>query len=213
MMLFLLFGVPVYIWFINELYFSPYDRIARVRDFLWGFVVCILLLPIRSAVGKAWGLPYEGWSLFLSGLFIDLLLPGLYLALAYGIVYRKDIFKLVSGQVERFLAFFSGASVPLSIQTSVTFRGWEEGLVYLLLPFIWIHLGILVALMCSVWFSSSRKERYVVLIGGSGWICLLGWFEYLYRINYRLVSGFLILCGFLGITLLFPRLMNRIRYL
>lgn len=213
MALFLLFGPPFFVWYTLETRFPDWDRREGLRTFLMGGLVILPFLFLHGFLRTLFPISVEGWSLFAKGLLIDLALPLLYIMAGYVWWYRKRIVISLPEQVGRFLTFGAGGMIPIAFQAHLSFRGWEEGFQYLLIPFLWIQLVCLGALLLGVWFSTVRWERILVMGAGIVWTLLLGWFSYLYRINYRSISWIFILGSFIAAAVMFPRLIEKLKYL
>lgn len=213
MVFFLLFGPAFFIWFYLETHFPAWDRRKGLHTFFYGALLTLPFFFIHGFPQGLFSISDEGWKLFAKGFFLDQFLPLLYLLVGYVWWHRKEIMISVSEQVARFLAFGAGGLIPIALRAHLSFRGWEEGLQYLLIPFVWIQLLYVGSLSVGIWFFTVRWERFLVIGAGLGWMLLLGWFSYLYRGNLRFVSWILICVSFMVATIIFPKLIDRAKYL
>ncbi|GEM_PF-2372488 len=211
MALFLLFGPTLFVWYYLETHMPDWDRREGIHTFLSGVLLVLPFLIIHGIFRSLFPISAEGWKLFAKGILLDLFFPVLYILSGYVWWHRKRIVVPLPSQVLRFLTFGAGGLVPIALQAHLSFQGWEEGLQYLLIPFLWIQILYLGALCVGVWFSTVRWERVLVLGAGILWMFLLGWFSYLYRVNIRFISWILILGSFVGNVLIFPKLMDKVR--
>ncbi|MFQ3619621.1 MAG: hypothetical protein SNJ78_01630 [Spirochaetales bacterium] len=213
MVLFLVLGIPLFVWFLLERFFSPIDYKEKSKLFFWGALYILPFLFLQGFLYRSFQAAYEGWMLYIRGVAIEILFPFIYIVAGFLLHHRRSFPRSYLLQVENFLCFGSGSMVLLAIQLHLRFQGWEEGLIYLLLPLIWIQLLGVSALAWAVWHHSYRWERFGVVGGSLFWMLLLGWFMYMYRINYRSLAWLFVLGSFIAFTLLFPHVKEKLRYL
>ncbi|GAB4369579.1 MAG: hypothetical protein Kow009_06200 [Spirochaetales bacterium] len=213
MAMFLVFGPTFFTWFYLETLFPQEDRREGFRTMLLGGLILVPFLVIPVSLKHLFPFSYEGWALFGRGIVFDLVLPLCCLVAGYAVWLRKRLMVPLQEQVRRFLVFGAGGLFPLALHAHFSFQGWEEGLQYLLIPFLWIQLLYLGAVFLGIWYGSVRWQRFLILGAGIGWMVLLGWFAYLYRVNIRFIPWILIPGSFVAATIGFPRLIEKIRYL
>lgn len=213
MVFFLLFGPAFFIWFYLETQGHAWDRRKGLKTFLSGALLTLPFFFIHGIFLSLGSISAEGWRLFAKGFFLDQFLPLLYILAGYVWWHRKAIMISIPEQVVRFLAFGAGGLIPIAFRTHLSFHGWEEGFQYLLIPFVWIQLLYVGALYVGVWFFTVRWERFLVIGAGIGWLFLLGWGGYLYRVNLRFVAWILILGSFVAAGTIFPKVIERVKYL
>ncbi len=213
MAVFLLFGPTLFVWYYMETHMPSWDRKEGLHTFLWGALLALPFFLVYGTFGSMFSLSVEGWKLFAKGFFLDLVLPLFYILASYVLWHRKRLVVSILEQGRRFLAFGAGGFFPIALQAHISFRGWEEGFQYLLIPFLWIQLLYVGCLSLGVWFSTVRWERFLVIGGGMLLIFLMGWFSYLYRVNIRFISSLLILGSFVATTIIFPKLIDKVKYL
>jgi hypothetical protein len=202
MILFLLFGVPVFCLFGAVL---NWDRdltppwIAMVSAFLWGVLCFFPGYLIALVVDRMAGSPLWGFPLYLSLLFRRALAPLLLGAGGFMLVQRKLSFPSTREGI--FLASFCFLSGFFSLFGAVdflAFYGNWDALDLFLLPLLRMAMIVICSLAAPAFFRWQGREA-AAFAGVCAAVCApVAFMMWLYEINYRWLSIALVSLSFLG---------------
>jgi hypothetical protein len=213
MILFLLFGVPIFCLFAALL---NWDRdlvpagIAMLSAFLWGILCFFPGYIVVLILNRIAGSPLYGFPLYLSLLFREALAPFLLGVGGFMLTQKKLVFPATrEGIFLSSLCFLSGFFTLFGVTDFLTLYGNWDALDLFLLPMLRVAMIVLGSLAAPSFFRWQGRDG-AAYAGACAAIGLpLAFLMWLYEINYRWLSVLMVSLSFCGALLLlawqFPR--------